>query len=307
MTETQVAQNLLMGQFVEGDQDFQILGYMIWWNVRNVNITQEEFKQALVSCGFDEKYAREHNYRSALTRSLRAMEEQRIIRLADEDDRFMNYQFTAELKNGTGAEAELSYSREASFLVDKQRYRETKDFSAAVTCSVSEIKDRVVEEFGAQKVTYSSSDVTRYIKSILRENADIVSLRDQGCVYFVPAAYEQTVRNLAEFLGTLGGGNYLSFFPMPNVAHAQEVVGNAASTEFQSSLENLEKKISEVTSGNKDVGDKWLKNKLEEIAKIKARIGSYEHLIAGGVDDLRSSLDKARESILGHGRKLDLD
>ena len=101
--------SILVGSIKEDTKDIPIIGYICWWSVRNVDVSQKDFAKLLKECGLPEKYAREHNYRSAFTRALHNMEEKRIIRLVEEDENRIVMQFTLENKVTSGGDPKLEY------------------------------------------------------------------------------------------------------------------------------------------------------------------------------------------------------
>ena len=197
MTSSQIVQ-----QFSDGDNTFPIIGHICWWNVHNVNIVHDQLINVLKSCGIDEKFARVHNFRAAFIRSLRELQENRIIRLVEETPGAMFYQFTAETRVD-GEEKELQYDREDLITIDKVHYRKTKNIAESITAERQDIRQRLIDLFADKVERYHSSDITRLIQRVFAEKADIVSLREQGGVYYVPSQFYNILQAVSQFVNSV--------------------------------------------------------------------------------------------------------
>jgi hypothetical protein len=259
----------------EAGKSYDILGYTVWWNIRDVEITQDQFAALLRQAGIDEKYAREHIYRSAFIRALHNLEEKRIIRRVDETGSLLTYQFTAEQVVTTDGEKSLEYDKETVIIVDKDVYRRTGDFKKALVQGRDDIKQKVLTFFEQEKTKYYSSDITRYIQKIFQDRADFVNLRPQGCVYFVPARYSEVVQSIKRMVEQLNKLCSLEAMPIVNVESSREVIGGAFTLEMQQVYVNIAAELKAVVDGNKDVGEKWTENKRAEISDLLARVDDY--------------------------------
>jgi hypothetical protein len=300
---------MLLAQFTEGVTSFPVIGYIVWWNVRNVDLHQDDLSKMLEDCGLDTKYAREHNYRSAFIRAIRNMEEKRIIRKVDENKHVLVYQFTAEIKEGAGANASLDYDKETVIVIDKNVYRDTADFSKAIIEGREDIKTKVVQLFHHEKKRYRSSDITRYIQNILGDNADICALREQGNIYFVPAGYRPILDKVIQLFGAIqeacGASSSLRAIPMPNVAASKEAVHDSFSREIEGIFKNIETEIEKVGTGQKNAGTKWAENKKGKIQNIKDRIGLYADVLGERAESFSTDFDQLIDKIQP-GRDLDI-
>lgn len=281
----------------EGNTSFPNLGYLVWWNIRNVELTRDQLIQKLEDCGLDEKYAKEHNYRSAFTRAIKNMTEKRIIRKVKEDDSVYVCQFTAENMVDSGEDEHLEYDQEAIVRVDKVQYRETGSFQLSLDCADESIKEALIAHFEREKVSYGSSDITRYLQKIFKDQADIISLREQGSVYFVPAAFEDILLKVQNLVMALNGPSKLEHIPMPDVSSSREMIKNAFTEEIDKIYESLDADVQAVLDG-KEVSSRWIDNKLLKIEKFKNRISVYADVLAdaGGLTTRFASLE---ESIMG--------
>ena len=277
---TEKQKESFLTQISEGKNSFECLGYILYWSLRNVDITMEQFASYLQEVGFDKKYAKPHNYRSTMIRSLRNLEEQRIIRLLTEDNNTLSYQFTAETKVEHDKEAELQYDMETIVVIDKIEYRRTQNFEQSLIKGKPEIKEKLIELFEKEKTRYHSGDVSRYIQRIFRDQADIISLREQGNVYFVPAAYENVITKAFNLLQKIGGANTLTSLPIPNVEACKATVKASFLVDVDTDVSSMEKDIDKIIDGDKGVSEKWSKIRIDRVRNLLDRVEKYKN---GGV------------------------
>jgi hypothetical protein len=295
----------LVTQFTEGTKTLDIMGYVAWWTVKNVSIVREQLIQVLKGCGIDEKFARSHNYRAAFIRSLRELEANRIIRPVEENSGAMVYQFTAENQVEGNDEVKLEYSPETLVTIDKGIYRKTQDISQAIT-GREDIKEKLVALFEEKKDKYHSSDITRLIKRIFAERADIVSLRETGGVYYIPTEFESVLHAVSQFVNNIGSSSF-EFFPLPDVEACRNAVAYAVDNEMRVDLEKMEEEAKLVESGEKEVTQRWRNHRIKTLDKFTQRFTRYKAVLTEATQkDLTDNYESIKESIL-KPRVLDLE
>lgn len=294
----------LVSQFTEGSKTLDVCGFLCWWTVRNVEIVREQLIGLLKQCGIDERFARSHNYRAAFIRSLRELEENRIIRPVEENSGVMVYQFTAETQVDEG-EVKLKYNPETLVTIDKNVYRNTEDIAQAIS-GRDDIRQKLIELFEEKKDKYHSSDITRLIQRIFSERADIVSLRETGGVYYVPTEFEQVIQSVAGLVNQIGNSCF-EFFPLPDVEACRKAVANAVDSEMRVDLEKMEEEVKLVENGDKEVTERWRTHKTKTLQKIAERIERYQEVLSeASSKHLTDNFKALQESIL-KPRVLDLE
>ena len=284
-----VQKEKLIGQMVEGSVTFPTLGFLVWWNIRGVEISRDELVDMLKDCDLDTKYARMHNYRSSFIRALKAMEEKRIIRKVEEDHTRIIYQFTNEIKIEDSDDPRLVYSPETTVIVDKCVYTKTEDFASAITQCDEQIKPVLVELFLKERELYRSADITRYIQNIFNDNADIVSLREQGSVYFIPFVYSPILEKVTKLVKAIGC--VLEFMPVPDVKSSRDLISHAFVTEVTEMLESLQEDVTKASGKTHEVTNRWVAHRVAKLTKIKKRINLYAEADKLTFKDLKSTCD----------------
>jgi hypothetical protein len=306
------AKSRLVRNLNEDGKDFPILGYMCWWSIRNVDITQEQFAEMLTDVGLDDSYAREHNYMSAFKRALKMMEEKRIIRVVEDDATKMLCQFTAERKvkgNGSDEGPSLEYDKETILRIDKNAYRKEKDFAKALSQGDEAIREKVVEHFYREKVRYNSNDITRYVQKILRDRGDILPLRDQGNIYFVPSEYADLLEKVQKLVRRIAGGKVDSFesVPMPDVKASRTLVGNNLTSQVEGDYAKLLADVQALSEGKLgEVTETWKSTRLNRIKKLQKRLETYTEVLGEDGVKLVAEAEKLEKEVMKY-RKLDLE
>jgi len=273
-------------QSSSGEIDF--LGHIVWWSIREVRISRDWFVEKLKECGLSEKYAPKHNFRSALVRCLNALEEERLIRKIKEDSERVSYQFTRENLVDDPDDTRLEYIPETKVVIDKDAYRIEEDIGAAIVECDPKLKEFLVARFWEEKSTYISSDITRYIQRVFSDYADLVSLRQQGNVYFVPAPYSDLVEKVASIVESIPGGtSTLDRIPIPNVEASRKTVGEAVVGDITGILDRLEQEINSAENAT----EKWSQHRIDRLMVIKKRIELYADVLGSSADQLDQSAD----------------
>ena len=273
--------------------DFPILGCLTFWNLREVEVSRAWFKAKLDEVGLDgEKYSKEHNFRSTFIRCLNALEDQRIIRKVKEDEGRLIYQFTAEKLAGTDDAPVLEYTPETVVEIDKEAFWVEGNFADALTKCDEKLRVVLIEMFEKERNTYRSSDITRYVQKIFNDLADIVSLREQGSVYFVPATYQQLVLQVSQVLNEIPKGSArLEYIPVPDVKSAREMIGNGVEAEVAAVFSKMQDEITQMLGGSGEITDKWVEHRKAKIEAIKVRLDRYAEVLGETALKLNGQFD----------------
>jgi hypothetical protein len=207
------------------------------------------------------------------------------------------FQFTAENVVSDDGEEHLEYDKEAIIRVDKVQFRESGSFRLALQCEDEVIKEALIEHFEREKVSYNSSDITRYLQKIFKDQADIISLREQGSVYFVPSAYQDVLTKVRNLVQGFHSVSKLEHMPVPDVSSSREMIKNAFTDEIDKIHEALDVDVQAVLDG-KEVTPRWVENKLMKIEKFKRRITVYADVLSDAAG-LTSRFASIEESIMG--------
>jgi hypothetical protein len=306
MSKRKEKARFLTMQLKEDGKEIPVLGYMTWWSLRDVDLTRDRFIAILEECGLNKAYAREHNYRSAFKRALKSLEEKRIIRFVDETPFRLVYQFTKELKREDTATPRLEYDRETLIVIDKEIYRQSEKFEDALVEGIPDIKKALIALFYQEKTRYNSGDVTRYIQRIFEDEADIITLRDQGCLYFVPAAYREVLDKVSRLVRQISGNDRaFEFVPLPDTSSGRVLVKRSIEDETQMTYEVLAAEIETAMKSKQEVSEVWKTTRISRILGLQERLATYAELLGDKGKVLVREAQSLEKEILKF-RKLDL-
>ncbi len=172
-----------------------LLGEIITWSCSGVAIQHLNLVTALRDSGLDESVARELAPRHAFSRACKKLSEQRIIRQVAEDDKTIQFQFTAEHKEGD----HFTYDLETMLSLHKESGKVSCDLPGLATLAQEEL-DRCIQ-------ARTGSDVTKVVQRLFERTADLFPIRDQGGAYWrEPARYPERARWQARVVDLLGQG-----------------------------------------------------------------------------------------------------
>jgi len=278
------------------------LGEIVYWNVRNVQIQRQQLIVLLESVGLPGSFAREHSYLSAFKRALKFMEENRIIRPVEENAGIMVYQFTAESK--AEDDMVLEYNREATITINKSDYRKDRNFRAAIQ-GPDDICNRLAELFEDEKTKFRSSDITRLIQRIFSSHADIVCLRQQGGVYYVPAVFHDLVVKVSSLVSQLGNST-LEHLPIPNVDSTRQAVRGGLVEEIGAVMKKLDEDIEKVKAGDDEATERWTLHRTQQVAALRDRVARYAEVLGDRDTERFQTSFAALEKAITNPRVLNL-
>jgi hypothetical protein len=227
------------------------------------------------------------------------MEENRIIKLVYKDETRTIYQFTTEIKNEL--KEQFDYQLETKIKIDKTI--NSNQIEDIVSCDDPTILEKFISLYYQQRILFTSQDITRLIKRILNKQADIVLLREQGCIYFTPAAFRELLINLKSFMTSIESN--LSFFPVPNLKTMQETIGNVVQDELTTIFETIQKEINNAKKEEKT--EKWIIHRLEKINEINSRLEMYKQILNEKENDkLNNELQNIKNYLVGKARAINL-
>lgn len=260
------------------------VGHIITWQ-SPTSVTLGALRDGLAAAGIDTKLARDLSDYSKLARTARGLargthgadSQKRIARPIDGK---RARQLTREQKENDG----LRYNREAVL-----------ELSDAGTLRVDapELVDAAVAEFAAVKERRSASDVTRLVKRIVEHaGTDLMPLREQGGVYFVPSGHV-VVDQLAKLLGAIGGS--LRKFACTMGDGSEASIAAVVSEYLVSEINALRESVAELDS---DARNDVKTRRMERLGELRAKMAAYADLLSTGASTVQSALDAADKMIV---------
>lgn len=259
----------------------KLLGEIITWNCSGTSIKHIELVEALRASGLDESVARELAPRHAFARACRRLSEARIIRQVAEDERTIEFQFTAEHREGN----QFYYDLETMLTLDKA--------TGKVTCGLASLAALAQEELDRCLEARTSSDVTRIIQKLFERQADLFAIREQGGVYYVPQEHTTFVDKIQSFVTRINGR--LPRFPIPKgTPEGDRSVKESVAAGLSALIVEHQQAIA---SFGGDTRQSTLERAAERIRQTRFKIEAYAAYLAEEKDRLDAQLADASQKL----------
>lgn len=201
-------------------QGLEIIGWFIWWTIRDVTITRDAFAALLKSAGLKylpkqpkqhttylkaiAKVQAEHRKDGLLIRPIKKRGDEYVHGLVDEKvlgNEHLNYKH----------EANLRFFKNGTMVCDNPDH---------------EAYQLVLKYYDMYKETMDSDDIREVLFQILNDTYSL-SVRNHGGIYFVPAEYSNVVEQLEKVVSGLGGDCYMATAPQIDEEKTKKAVYKA--------------------------------------------------------------------------------
>lgn len=279
--------------------DPKLLGWFVWWNMpRNaVGYPVSQVRSLMEKYGLPQ-IAEGIKNRSAIIRALRLASKgkRKSLDIVVDDDTKIQFQISH-----ITLEDDVKYGKIAKFLADAViTYNKN---SQDIKCDNPKIKSFVTDKFLAAKENYKTTDISRLLMRLLEKHADIVSLRDQGGAYMVPAKYKTYLEAVGKVMKDLG--NSLEFHAMIDAEGNREKMISSARTEQESAIDDFKSAIDDLRAADaeKDADEDKLfsesrtkrKNAFRRVKRMMRRARMWEESLKYKANDLKVMIKEAED------------
>ena len=241
-----------------------LLGEIITWNAVGIRVRHAQLVAALRASDLDETVARELAPRHAFARACKKLSDSRIIRLVEEDEAALRFQFTAERRRGD------------HFQYDLETMLELEKATGRITCALPALAARAQEALDECLGTRTGSDVTRVVQRLFERRADLFPIREQGGCYFVPREHSGFVDRVERLVERLGGK--VRRFPVPTgTERGDRSVKESVAAGLEAMIREHEAAIAEFGA---DTREKTLERAAERIRRTRHKVESYAAYLA---------------------------
>ena len=243
----------------------ELSGEVIAWDMKGAKkVSFQDIQAALALSGLDEKYAKDMRPRQAFTRACKELSDKRVIRITDQCDKEVRFQFNKE--NQTAGMFEFPY--ECQIVLSK--------VTGKVDCpSYPELEEQIQNLIHRHLQERTPADVSKIVQAIFDDNGDLFPVVPaKGVAYVVPIAHKELCDKVETFLDAMGGR--LCRYPVPKAE------SKSFSETIQQGFENLLDELDEATRNLSDKTRESTANKhLAEFQTVKYKMALYaEHLEA---------------------------
>lgn len=254
------------------------LGEIVSWRAPS-EVRFVDLQKAMQASGIDEKLLRDMLPRHAFSRAARKLSDGRIIRRVEENDTTLKFQFTKEYLSG----GRYEYALETHLELDKA--------TGAVSCGDTSVGAMAKTLLDNEMAVRKSSDVTRLIQRTFDQNkGDLIPIREQGGVYFVPESHVGLAESVETLLRSIGGA-LRRFSVSADGASTSKSVAESMNEHFQSMLEEFRKSCDEIVAG--EVSPTVQKRRTERVQELRAKLSAYKDILQDYAESIEKGIDAA--------------
>ncbi len=263
------------------------MGVICSWKAPK-EVSLELLRKSLEDCGFDPKLARDMIARDAFARAAREMSDARVIDKVGEDETTVSFQFTKKWMEAQ----EFKFDKEFVLTVHKE--------TGTVTGGTPELAKTAFDLLVQHQGKRNTSDVSNLIQKIFESaGGDLIPLREQGGVYFVPDSHKDLVDAIRKLLKDIGG--YLSSFDIRfGSTDTQDSVAEAMTNHLSDLIFQFRESCREIKPDSAE----WLVDRRKgTIKSIKDKLECYHGLLQGYSERLGKEIETAENLLLEQIKK----
>lgn len=259
-----------------------LLGEVVSWDFRHRAAPLQAVRDALDAAGIGRAFAPDMSHRKAITRTMKAMRRERVIRKLSEKGGEVKFQFTAVEKLPT----EIRYDKEAVLTLDK--------VTGQVTCPERPDLATAVQGIMQTKASLrGATDLHKIVSAYFGKRGDLYPVRNAGGCYFVPHAHLACSDAVAAFVDAVGGS--YRRFPVPARAGGDKSVKETMEDGLSSLLEEYRQAAASFDpTANTELS---LTNAVKRLQKARLKIEGYRVLLADAADRLHGDADDVQKII----------
>lgn len=257
------------------------VGVIVSWNAPKEPVAIGDLRVALMTHGFDVDLAKDMAPRNAFSRAIKDLNKERIIRRAEEDEDKIKFQFTREALVDT----EFEYTKECDLYVDKS--------SGCVTGTDAALAIHAESLLRHHMGIRISGDITRLVQKIFANaGGDLIPIREQGGVYFVPQTHADLVARVGMLLNAVGGK--LKPFHLNDSEETKQSVASDLTTHLLGLIEDFKRSIDSLS---KETNPNVIERRIEVANELRGKMDAYRFLLSGYLGTIEDEM-KAAEDLL---------
>jgi len=264
-----------------------VIGYFIWWAVRDVLILREELKALLKTFKIPHPFAEVDDpekvvafHRSAFLKAKREVQQEfgqkfLIRKIAKNADA---YTFGLVDESISQADKRLNY-----------RHSATMTFLPATGDLLCDFPHRAFEEIQKKYEQYKDYCNSDDVRQILLETIDQyhrVSVRSRGGIYFIPAKFSQQVANIEQFVSALPGECSLAVAPQVDFEESKKAIYKAFVDDLKNKIANYKQELEDNAFSRQSA---WAA-RLDAFKDLRNEIEFYADAMAFRAENLKEEI-----------------
>lgn len=235
---------------------------IVAWEIKGQTVPLATLTEAIQRAGLDPKYVKDMRPRQAFTRACKDLQDKRVIRILDQDDKEVVFQFNREEQ----ANGQFQFPYECNIVLSK--------VSGKVSCEDHpQLEEKIQELVNRHVIERTSADITKIVQAMFKDNADLFPLvPSKGSAYLTPVQHMDFVDKVETFMDALGGKLLRYPIPRENRSSVSETIARG--------LGDLIEELKEATAGFSDsTRQSTAQRHLDRFKSVKAKVWLYaDHL-----------------------------
>ena len=268
------------------------VGDLLWWTLSDARITRCTLESVWSNAGLapellPEPPTPEKALKTAIRESAVGQHDH-LLRLGKEDENEIVFAVVRETRDTAG---NVSLSQEARVRLDRNAPARLESDRAShdLVVAISAAYDRLL-------ATHTPDDIRRALVKTLNSCA-AVTLRNHGGVYWLPAPYAETVRQLQQAVSNIGASR-LDLVPIHATPEATAALGTAARASIDEEITALRVEIDGFLADPPERAA-TLARRLEAFEVLRAKARLYHTVLQVQVQDLEAALNKLTLQVEG--------
>ena len=258
------------------------IGEIVSW-VAPHSVAFGTLQAAMTHCNLPQSLALDMRPSNAWRRAVHHLTENRVIRETYSDEDVIRFQFTSEYLDIT----EFKYTKECDLSLDKK--------SGIVTCTDYGVEQRAQHLINTEMQKRNANDVTRIIQKLFRQASDLIPIRQQGGVYFVPESASDVPDRVAHFLRQIGGS--IQRFEISGDGKSGESVATSIRDVIYKMVDEAHESVTLLSTLTDEDNDRQQEKTLANISAAQAKLDAYRDLLQDYTTDVEDALSQVRDGL----------
>lgn len=256
-------------------EDAQKLGDLTAWSFPgSALITRPDLTNVLYACALDQFMPSPIKPKTAISRALREMNDDDLVRPVEHSDDYIIYALVRERTVGAGTSAYLAYATDLTVLWNKKVSAAGGGIDAALQYNSRTAHAAIHPLVRKYLNHYTARDLADICLRVVYAH-QAVKLRKNGGFYFVPRHHDEALANLRLFVAAFPGA-HIGMIPCPPTAGEEDYIRFAVVESLASDLKKLTDDVREKEETARDAPGKQ-----HGTGVNLGTVRKYQHLAVG--------------------------
>ena len=265
------------------------LGTIVWWSLSDNNVPRQKLLNLASDNNLDEKYLPPEvkptsAFRRAWRHAISHLEEGLLLRPIVENDDAIVIGLVHETQKKSAKD--LDY--DLVVRIEYSKKNETLTFDRNVDFNTPEGKAvKAIDDLYQVHQSHDINDIRSIMTNFLYEVG--IPLRESGGVYFVPAAYQQTLDSVCTVVKNCGRNSTYQL-AVPDTIESHETLTVVAQSTLDSEIKQLQEQLDKLGTEDASVRETTWEKKLVLFDELRARVNLFAGVLNFKAEELTSKI-----------------